>query len=564
MIRFSISLGWLDPIRRALARRKVAFWIAVSATLLAIIATVIAYRLDVIVSYGDAESHLNIAKRVISSITPGLAQLGGIWLPLPHLLMVPFVANDFLWRSGLAGSIVSGVAYIVSCVYLYKLLELITKRVGPALIGTLTFMLNPAVLYLQSTPMTELCLIVFFILSTYFFVRFIYNQHDFLAFVYAAFYGFCATLSRYDGWFLVLIEAGIVAMLYVPRVLDMSKWPSWLGTQSWRQASAKDSETPASRKRIWHEMEGRLFFFSTLAFFGILLWLLWDGLILGDPLYFTHSQFSANSQQQSWLARGELPSYHHLWSAFSYYFVTALNSAGVLIFFVGIIGCISFFGQKKNAHRFSIGLLLLTPFIFYVVTLYLGQSVIFIPHLTPTTFDWTLFNVRYGVMMVPVVAFFVAYVLWRARPGAKWLVLFLILAQFGLYGVGYSQVLSYRDGTVGLSQAKHTDAQVWMQEHYDSGLVLIDDFARTLSVIRSGIPMQNTIYVGNKPYWEDSLRAPEKYASWIVMQKDDTVWNTFLDGGPMEGRLYKYFDKAYTSPEIIIFKRNSSVAADSL
>src|SRR5688572_6862830 len=76
---------------------------------------------DQIIAYGDAESHLNIAKRVVHSITPGMAQLGGIWLPIPHLMMVPFVYFDSFWRTGLAGSIVSGISFIVSCIYLFKL-----------------------------------------------------------------------------------------------------------------------------------------------------------------------------------------------------------------------------------------------------------------------------------------------------------------------------------------------------------------------------------------------------------------------------------------------------------
>src|SRR5689334_14475746 len=33
--------------------------------------------------YGDAHSHLDIARRVFDNTTPGLAQLGGVWLPLP-------------------------------------------------------------------------------------------------------------------------------------------------------------------------------------------------------------------------------------------------------------------------------------------------------------------------------------------------------------------------------------------------------------------------------------------------------------------------------------------------
>ena len=38
-------------------------------------------------AYGDAEAHLNIAKRVTSGLTAGFAQLGSVWLPLPHMLM---------------------------------------------------------------------------------------------------------------------------------------------------------------------------------------------------------------------------------------------------------------------------------------------------------------------------------------------------------------------------------------------------------------------------------------------------------------------------------------------
>jgi hypothetical protein len=49
--------------------------------------------------YGDAVAHINIARRVFDSLTPGLLQLGTVWLPLPHLLMIPFI---FLERCGRA------------------------------------------------------------------------------------------------------------------------------------------------------------------------------------------------------------------------------------------------------------------------------------------------------------------------------------------------------------------------------------------------------------------------------------------------------------------------------
>ena len=43
----------------------------------------------VTLAYPDAISHLLIARRVIDSPTGGVAQLGAVWLPLPHLLTLP-------------------------------------------------------------------------------------------------------------------------------------------------------------------------------------------------------------------------------------------------------------------------------------------------------------------------------------------------------------------------------------------------------------------------------------------------------------------------------------------
>ena len=62
--------------------------------------------------YGDAVAHINIARRVFDSRTPGLLQLGTVWLPLPHLLMIPFLLFDSAWQSGIGGSIPSMVAYV--------------------------------------------------------------------------------------------------------------------------------------------------------------------------------------------------------------------------------------------------------------------------------------------------------------------------------------------------------------------------------------------------------------------------------------------------------------------
>src|SRR5258708_6361849 len=62
--------------------------------------------------YTDAQSHLLIAERALHSPTAGYSQYGGVWLPLPHILMyplliLPFGIGTYLYQTGLAGSIIS-------------------------------------------------------------------------------------------------------------------------------------------------------------------------------------------------------------------------------------------------------------------------------------------------------------------------------------------------------------------------------------------------------------------------------------------------------------------------
>lgn len=520
---------------------------------LATIATGYFYSQGYLLAYGDAESHLNISKRVVHSLTPGLAQLGGIWLPLPHLMMVPFTSVDWLWRTGLAGSIVSGTMYVIGGYYLFKTLLLITKKELPSFIGFLTYAVNPNVLYMQSTAMTEIPLIAFFILSTYFMIKFLRDDSDVLSLIFAAFWGMCATLTRYDAWFLVLAESGILFLHYVRRYLRTRNVVSEPGT--------------ASRKAF----EGKFLTFATLGFVGIGLWLLWDFLILSDPFYFTNSSFSAKSQQQGWLARGELPTYRNLYLSAAYYVVTSTENLSLTVTAMAVLGLLIFLGDKTVTNKYAIAILLSVPFFFYIATLYAGQSVIFIPSLTPDTFEWQLFNVRYGLVMIPFAAVFVGYLfhaftrmnLGKAPTGRviQGIIASVLLFQVFLYYSGEQKVIALEDGVYGLSSSlkSNQDSQDWIVKNYDGGLVLIDDFARTTSIVRSTIPMQNVIYIGNKPYWEESLEAPEKHATWIIAQKGDTVWSNLIDDEVKLARLYKYFVKAYTSPDILIFKRNPDV-----
>src|SRR6266481_3115855 len=121
--------------------------------------------------YGDAVAHINIARRVFDSRTPGLLQLGTVWLPLPHLLMIPFLFSDWMWKTGVGGSIPSMIAYGLGVVGIFRLVRGAMTWSGQpesparatAWFAAAIYGLNPNLLYLQATAMTESLYLALFI-----------------------------------------------------------------------------------------------------------------------------------------------------------------------------------------------------------------------------------------------------------------------------------------------------------------------------------------------------------------------------------------------------------------
>src|SRR6266567_1983175 len=69
--------------------------------------------------FGDAEAHLNTARRLFDNQTPGYDQIGTVWLPLPHVLLLPFVRVDAWWRSGIAAAIPSAACFVLGGTFLF-------------------------------------------------------------------------------------------------------------------------------------------------------------------------------------------------------------------------------------------------------------------------------------------------------------------------------------------------------------------------------------------------------------------------------------------------------------
>ena len=86
---------------------------SVLLTCLSVAAIYFFYHRGEILLSGDAVAHINIARRIFDSRTPGPLQLGTVWLPLQHILTVPFIIWDRLWQNGIGGSVISAVSYVL-------------------------------------------------------------------------------------------------------------------------------------------------------------------------------------------------------------------------------------------------------------------------------------------------------------------------------------------------------------------------------------------------------------------------------------------------------------------
>jgi hypothetical protein len=118
-------------------------------------AAFIYFRQGLTLSHYDAKAHLVVARRVLDSLTPEYSQIGAVWLPLPHLLNLLPVQIDWFYRTGASGVVISIVSFALACYAIAHIVQRITQSRVAATISVAMFALDPDVLYLQSTPMTE-------------------------------------------------------------------------------------------------------------------------------------------------------------------------------------------------------------------------------------------------------------------------------------------------------------------------------------------------------------------------------------------------------------------------
>ncbi|MCX6553309.1 MAG: glycosyltransferase family 39 protein, partial [Acidobacteria bacterium] len=197
--------------------------VAAVAAALGIAAAVYYAWAGLTLSHYDAKGHLVVARRIADSLTPGWVQLGAVWLPLPHLINLVPTQVDFFYRTG-AFSV--GVSILSFTITAYLVARIVFETTGSALgavAAAAVPVLNPDVLYLQSTPMTEPLLMALAAAAAFFTVRAIQDDSPartrLAGWVVAA-----AFLTRYEAWPITaaLVGLSLVVLLWQRRPLPVS------------------------------------------------------------------------------------------------------------------------------------------------------------------------------------------------------------------------------------------------------------------------------------------------------------------------------------------------------
>lgn len=162
----------------------------------------------------DARAHLVVARRVADSLTPGWRQFGAVWLPLPHLINFVPVQWDWAFRSGGSAVAVSIGMLAWGLASLAQYLRRATGSLSAALAAPALILLNPSVLYLQSTPMTEPMLIGFSLVALDRLHRYLRRTGGSGG---AALALTALVMTRYEGW---LISAAMLLVTAYARMRE--------------------------------------------------------------------------------------------------------------------------------------------------------------------------------------------------------------------------------------------------------------------------------------------------------------------------------------------------------
>ena len=449
--------------------------------------------------FGDAESHLNIARRVLDSRTPGYRQLGTVWLPLPHILMIPFARSMVLWKSGLAGSLPSAGCFVVAACFLFAGTRRVFGGFAAPFAAWALFVLNPNALYLQSTAMTEPVFFAAFCGLFYSTAAFADSHRPW--FVILA--GVCAaagTLTRFEGWFVLPFVA--VFLFFAAEQ---------------------------------HRVRAALVF-SVIAALGPVLWFAYNWWVFDNALEFYNGPGSPRAIQGG----RPYPGLHDWALALKVYSAAVRLCLGTPLFWAGCAGLLAVLGRARRAAWPALFMIL--PGAFYLWSIHsTGGTPVFVPEITKS---W--YNTRYGIVLLPFAAFtcaaMVAILPTSLRGFGVALLCLVCAGQWLLFPRPESWVV-WKESQVN-SEARRAwtgEAVRYFSANYKPGQTVFTTSGDVLGIFRRlGIPFRDLLTIDNGTLYNAVMVRPDLFLwpRWAVCIAGDEAQSA-VDRARLHGPDYQ-------------------------
>ena len=505
----------LSSFSRAGDRRDLAL-LLLCAAVISLAAFLWYFHQGQLLLWGDAVAHTTIARRIFDSRAPGLTPLGTVWLPLPHILLMPFVVSNWMWRTGVGGAIPSMLAFIVTALGIFRLVRVsLGSRDEARLAAWLAaaiFVLNPNVLYMQSVAMGEVLCLAFTVWALVLladFLRLSRPGEEMDAGAAARALTACALLlvadmyTRYDGWFAAALFSLVVLIAF---------------RRNLRHAPPQD------RRVLTHAL---------LRYFGLLaaaaaLWFAYNYALSGNPLDFFNGPYSAKAIEQRTSAGFTHPGDHDLKVA-SIYFV---KSAKLTIadggwqnpfWYVALAGIPLLLAFARRSWAL---LLLWFPLPFYALAVAYGSIPIFLPVWWPFTY----YNVRYGLELVPAISVFTAVsayalaLLLGRRQLIAWIAVVVLVA--GSYAAAWrNRPICLREAIANSASriALDTRLAAALRQLPPRATILMFLGAHAGALQDAGIPLRRTLNETIRGPWEQALAGPAAGTDYLVACDGDPV-----------------------------------------
>ena len=490
------------------ATREETAPVALASVVVAFIALLVCTARGYLLLYGDAVAHLGIARRILDSRNPGLTQLGGVWLPLPHLLILPFVQKMEWWQNGLAGAWPSLLCYVIGVIGFYRLARrMMTPRWSFA--ATAFYGLNPNLLYLATTAMTEplfLAELIWITLLTMECVAAIHaGRQSFVArrLIFVALLIVAAVFTRYDGWILGAVVWCIL---------------------TWQLSRNRE---------VWRTVAPAFVVFTLLVVAGPISWLAYNQHFFHDPLDFMRGPYSAAAIEKKTSPPGS-QHYHGwhnpVWALILYTRTAQLDAAAWEVGFAVMAGAIAGLVLAVRRRIALSALLLWLPLPFYIYSIAYGSVPIFIPPLWPHSY----YNSRYGMEMLPALAVFLFFAIawvqdrWSQTGPLKARLLHpitLSLIAANAVAMMYSVPLVLKEAIANSTTrvAFETALARELKSFPDGVPILMYNSDHVGALQRAGIPLKQTLNEGDYDSWKAALAKPAESAAYVVAIAGDEV-----------------------------------------